>query len=114
MKAKYNMEELYVINEEQEYQHLLKQIEKVNPDEVMMNIESRGSNNQARPTQTSTTSGTGRAPMTLTSIERSSRTTQPLQPQTSYRFTQYLEQTYRQGRGKPDPLEVIIIMKDVC
>ena len=68
-QSKYNMEELYVINEEQEYQDLLKQIEEVNLDEVMMNIESIGSNNQARPTQTSSTSGTGRAPATLTSIE---------------------------------------------
>ena len=41
MKAKYNMEKLYVINEDQEYQDLLKQIEEVNLDEVMMNIESR-------------------------------------------------------------------------
>ena len=45
--------------------------------------------------------------MTLTSIEQTSRKTQPLQPQTSYEFTQYPELTYRQGRGKPDSLEVI-------
>ena len=76
----------------------------------MMNIESRGSNNQARPTQTSTTSGTGRAPVTLTSIERTRRMTQLLWPQTSYGFTQYPKQTYRQGTGKPYPLEVIKTM----
>ena len=33
--------------------------------------------------------------------------TRPLQPQTSYEFTQFPEQTYRHGRGRPDPLEVI-------
>ena len=106
----YHMEELYVINEDQEYQDLLKQIEEVNLEEVMMNIESRGSNNQVRTTQASSTSGTERPPVTLTSIERTSRTTQPLQPQTSYEFTQFPEQTYRQGKGKPDPLEVIKTM----
>ena len=63
-ESKYNMEELYVINEEQEYQDLLKQIEEVNLDEVMMNIESRGSNIQARSTQTSSTFGTERTPVT--------------------------------------------------
>ena len=63
MKAKYNMEELYVINEEQEYQHLLKQIEKVNLKEVMINIESRGSSNQVRSTQTGSTFGTERTPV---------------------------------------------------
>ena len=68
-ESKYNMKELYVINEEQEYQDLLKQIEQVNFDEVVMNIESRGSNNQARSTQTGSTSGTERALVTLTSIE---------------------------------------------
>ena len=66
----------------------------------MMNIESRGSNNQVRPTWTSSTSNTRRAPITLTSIERTSRTTQLLEPQSSHEFVQYPEQTYRQGRGK--------------
>ena len=62
------MEELQVINEEQEYQDLLKQIEEVNLDEVIINIESRGSNNKTSPTQTGSTSGTERALVMLNSI----------------------------------------------
>lgn len=55
----------------------------------MMNIESRGSNNQGRSTQaTSSHSGSnfGRQLVTFTSTERTSRTTQPLQTPPSYDF----------------------------
>lgn len=40
LEKKYNIE-LYVNNEEQEYQDLLKHIEEIKLDEVMMNIKYR-------------------------------------------------------------------------
>lgn len=40
LEKKYNIE-LYVNNEEQEYQYLLKHIEEIKLDEVMMNIKYR-------------------------------------------------------------------------
>lgn len=45
--------------------------------------------------------------MTLTSTERTSRTTQPLQAHSSYEFTSCPKQTYTKKRGRPDPLEVV-------
>lgn len=77
-------------NEEEEYQELVKQLEEINIEELLMNIESsRASNrnNQGQATQ-GTSSNT---PITLTSTERTSRTTQPLQTPASYEFTSYPE-----------------------
>lgn len=79
----------------------------------MMDIESRGcNNNQVRTSLASSFSNPstyeiGRTPVTLISIERTSKMTQLLQPYSNYEFTQYPQQRYRRGRDKPDPLEVV-------
>lgn len=45
IEEKYNIEELYITPEEKVQKDLLKQLNEKNLDEIMMNIESRGSNN---------------------------------------------------------------------
>ena len=40
----YNIEEELYVNKEEECQDLLKQLEEINVDELLMNIESRASN----------------------------------------------------------------------
>ena len=103
---------MFVNKEEEECQDLLKQLEGINIDELLMNAESRASNapknnnNQGSSSNSPTTSN----PVTLTTTEQNSKTTQSLQAPSSYDFSQYSEQSYRSGRGRSNLLEVVKTM----
>ena len=72
-----------------------------------MSGEIRASNNQGSSSNNLNSSNTGNSPITPTTIEQNSRITQPLQTPSSYDFTQCLKQSYRRGKGRLDPLEVV-------